>query len=90
MLILLVFYSFWAETVISFQDAAHQATKEEADRCLDMINRYLIEAGFAELYAGNPYDWIFLWANHNEEPLTAFRAYILELIAIKSDQKTAS
>lgn len=90
LLILLVFYSFWAETVIAHNDAAYQTTKEEADRCVDLINRYLIESGFAELYAGNPYDWIYLWANQNEEPLTAFRAYILELIAVKREQMNAS
>ena len=50
------------------------------------MNRYLLDAGYPELYPGNPYDWIFLWALRDDYPLEAFRSYIGELFAVKSEQ----
>lgn len=85
-MILLEFYSYWAQEIVKAKDAYCEATKTEAERCIDKINRYLLEASYPELYHGNPYDWIFLWAVNDTCPLLAFREYIAELIAFKSEQ----
>ena len=39
-----------------------------------------------DLYAGNPYDWIFLWALSDEQPLYAFRSYVMEIFAVHSEK----
>lgn len=85
-MILLEFYTYWAQETVKAKDAYKQATKTDAERCIDKINRYLLEAGYPELYFGNPYDWIFLWAVNDEYPLLAFRDYMAELFAYKADQ----
>lgn len=85
-MILLEFYTYWAQEIVKAKDAYFEATKNDAERCIDKINRYLLEASYPELYYGNPYDWIFLWAVNDGCPLLAFREYIAELIAYKADQ----
>lgn len=83
MLIFLVFYTYWAKLVISKNDAFYSANFSDAERCLDTINVRLLDAGYPELYAGNPYDWLFKWALNDENPLIAFRHYMGEVFAIK-------
>lgn len=83
MLIFLVFYTHWAKLVISKNDAFYSANFSDAERCLDTINVRLLDAGYPELYAGNPYDWLFKWALNDENPLIAFRHYMGEVFAIK-------
>ena len=39
-----------------------------------------MDAGYPALYVGNPYDWLFLYAAHDEEPLKVFRGIWLELL----------
>ena len=56
----------------------------DADECLGQINHYLADAGYTELYYGNPYDWIFLFAMYDEYPLPTFREYIAELFHQKA------
>ncbi len=84
LLILLSFYRYWAEQRI-LKGYSTTAGPEDQDRCLDEMNQYLMDAGYPELYCGNPYDWIFLWALKDGSPLDAFREYILELAAYKSE-----
>lgn len=86
-MILLEFYTYWANAVVSHQNALWERAETEAERCIDKINRYLIEAGYSELYPGNPYDWIFLWAVKDRQPLVTFRYYMLYLYAFKSDDQ---
>ena len=50
-----------------------------------MINARLLDAGYLKLYAGNPYDWIFMWALNDENPLIAFRYYMGEVFAVKEE-----
>lgn len=86
MLILIVFYTYWANFVIRQNNAFYSAKKADSERCLDTINARLLEAGYQELYAGNPYDWIFMWAlNDDENPLFAFRHYMGEVFAVKEE-----
>lgn len=85
MLIFLVFYTHWAKLIISKNDAFYSAKFSDAERCLDTINARLLDAGYPELYAGNPYDWLFKWALNDENPLIAFRHYMGEIFAIKGE-----
>lgn len=83
MLIFLVFYNYWAKLIISKNEALYQAEPLDTERCLYTINARLMEAGYPELYAGNPYDWMFMWALKDENPLEAFRYYMREVIDVK-------
>lgn len=85
LLILLVFYSYWAKFVVENKDIQYQATKRDAEKCVFSINKYLLDAGYPELYMGNPYDWIFLWAINDLYPLMTFRDYMREIFAYKSE-----
>ena len=85
MLIFLVFYTHWAKLIISKNDAFYSTKFSDSERCLDMINARLLDAGYLKLYAGNPYDWIFMWALNDENPLIAFRHYMGEVFAVKEE-----
>lgn len=71
LLILLVFYAFWARRRLETNTCA--AGERDGARFIDTANRYLIDAGYPELYVGNPYDWIFFYVSHDREPLITFR-----------------
>lgn len=86
-MILLEFYTYWATAAVKHNNALWEATEIDAERCLDKINQYLIEAGYPELYPGNPYDWIFMWAVKDACPLVTFREYMLALYAHKSSEQ---
>ena len=63
----------------------YSAKVSDAERCLDTINARLLDAGYPELYAGNPYDWLFKWSLNDEHPLEAFRTYMGEVFAVKEE-----
>ena len=42
-------------------------------------NALLTSCGYDELYSGNPYDWLFLWASTTEHPLNALRGVLSTL-----------
>ena len=86
MLIFLAFYSYWVKLGISKNDPFCTAQYGDSKRCLNTINKRLLDADYPSLYAGNPYDWLFLWALYDDNPLEAFRSYIGEAIAIKKEQ----
>lgn len=85
MLIFLVFYTYWAKKIIKNKDALYPAQYGDAEGCLDNINNYLMDAGYPQLYAGNPYDWLFKWSLNDEHPLEAFRTYMGEIFAAKKE-----
>lgn len=60
---------------------------QETERCLYSINKFLVDAGYPTLYFGNPYDWIFMWALRTENPLQAFRSYMLEVLISADEDK---
>lgn len=70
-LILLSFYAFWAKTAVTRRK--YTAKPEDRERCVTSMNKYLVEAGYSELYEGNPYDWLFFFAVADEDPLPTFR-----------------
>lgn len=86
-LIFLLFYRFWVKLSIRSREPFYRADDRDAERCMSEMNKYLLDAGYPELYVGNPYDWIFAWAMNDEEPLAAFRYYIGELFAVKSESR---
>ncbi len=77
-MILLAFYRFWAELFIKGTEPEYTAKPDDAQRCITSINRLLLDAGYPELYEGNPYDWIFLYASQDAYPLDAFRSFMRE------------
>lgn len=42
--------------------------------------------GYPTLYAGNPFDWIFLYSAHDDSPLEALRFFMRELYLVKKDE----
>lgn len=87
MLIFLIFYTYWAKRIIESKDVFYIAEPSDRERCLYTINRYLSDAGYPELYAGNPYDWLYKWSLNYEHPLDAFRNYMGEVFAVKEEQE---
>ena len=77
-LVLLTFYTWWARKAI--ERGHYRADPGDADRCITSMNHYLADSGYPELYVGNPYDWIFLYAAKQEEPLFVFRYIWNELL----------
>lgn len=75
LMILLAFYSFWANKPM--------ANGGDADFCLAEINRFLVDSSYPPLYAGNPYDWLFLFAMQDDYPLETFQNFMRELYAQK-------
>lgn len=82
-LILLVFYRFWVNKALVKNN--YDAEYGDADRCRASIDDYLTHAGYPCVYAGNPYDFIILYANNSETPLFTFREYMRELFFMKGD-----
>ena len=76
-LILLVFYQYWAERAI--ERGHYGSSGDDGERCLAVMNNYLTDAGYPTLYAGNPYDWIFLYAMTSDWPLSVFRGFMEEI-----------
>ena len=89
-LILFVFYQFWINTALTQKaHKSYEAGKYDRERCLTELDQYLLDAGFPEMYAGNPFDWIFIWAAGRESPMQAFRSYWQLLSAEYSEKKNA-
>ena len=89
-IILLVFYKYWTSLAIKRGKYSFQAKHEDTERCHAEINRYLADAGYPTLYAGNPYDWIFLFAMQDEYPMETFRYFMRELYVIKEEELIAN
>ena len=70
-LILLSFYVFWAGKAVA--RGSYEALPEDRKRCMASMDSHLVEAGYPELYEGNPYDWIYCYAAGDEYPLETFR-----------------
>ena len=78
---------YWARIIISQNGACYLAKPADSKRCFDTINNRLYYAGYPELYAGNPYDWLFMWALNDETPLEAFRYYMGEVFAERKEKE---
>ena len=82
-LILLVFYKFWVSKALG--NNHYEAENGDADRFKSTIKNYLTEAGYLQLYPGNPYDFIILVSANSECPLMTFRDYMREMFIKKTD-----
>lgn len=89
-LVLLSFYRFWAARLYDESGAKSDAAAKDAADCFYTMNSLLLEAGFQELYLGNPYDWIFLWCMNDEEPLDTFRYYLGEVFATHIEETSGA
>lgn len=79
MIVLLDFYRFWVQIKIGITDISDNKDNLYTIY-LDEANHLLYQCGYEELYAGNPYDWLFLCSAQNDEPLEFFRACMLNLL----------
>ena len=86
-ILLLVFYRFWVKSAL--KSHSYQAKNGDTYRCTCEINKYLMDAGYPELYPGDPFDWIILHAVENDFPLLVFRDYMRELFYIKESDINA-
>lgn len=86
-LILLAFYTFWADRALKRN--GYHAKYGDCENCRARIDEYLAEAGYPSLYAGNPYDFIILSANNDNYPLLIFREYIQEIFYSKNSNITS-
>lgn len=86
-LILLTFYRFWADLSVKNNTGDYRATQIDMQRCIAIIDRILIECGYPNLYAGNAYDWIFLFAAQSEYPLSDFRYFMREVYLNKKESE---
>lgn len=72
-IILLASYIFWSDMKV------HQEYDFDDYRLyIDMV---LTEIGYLPLYAGNPYDWLFLCCTVSKDPLLLFRDILAEATA---------
>lgn len=79
-LVLLDFYVFWVRVKLGITEIDNFSPEELAQIYRDEADARLYGCGYEPLYAGNPYDWIFLCAAQNEEPLAFFRGVVTELL----------
>lgn len=82
LLILLSFYEYLAGKAVACGNRA--VSGRDAENCRLRINDILLSSGYQTLYAGNPYDWIFLFALENDDPLTTFREDFMQEIYFDS------
>lgn len=83
LLILLVFYKFWASKALGSNH--YEAGYGDTDRCISTINDNLVDAGYPMLYPGNPYDFIIFVSVNADNPLMTFRNYMQEMFFNKMD-----
>lgn len=75
-LIFLKFYHFWCNWKLQGLEA-----ESPYDVFLDEINQLLYTCGYDDLYAGNPYDWLFMKASTTLDPLEFFRDAMGEILS---------
>ena len=85
LLILLSFYEYLAGKAAACGDRT--VSGRDAENCRLRINDILLSSGYQTLYAGNPYDWIFLFALENDDPLTTFREDFMQEIYFDSQSQ---
>lgn len=84
-LILLKFYQYWISVIKNNYDS-YQVNIHDWKIYMAEVNQFLLDAGFAPFYEGNPYDWIFYWAScqNDVNPIQAFRDLITSGIDLKN------
>lgn len=82
-LILLVFYKSMVSLALKYMN--YEIKGSDANRCRTRIDSLLIEAGYPELYEGNPFDWMIIYALNNDSPLIIYREYMQEIFYDKAE-----
>lgn len=83
-LVLLLFYRYWVELAIKRD--TYKAQNGDAIRFTAYANNHLYDAGYMELYPGNPFDFIVLFSINDEAPLQIFREYMQEVFWEKNGE----
>ena len=79
-LILLASHVYWYESYLTPNKYIKCDTQEKKIQVYtEVINVYLRECGYSELYSGNPYDWIFLVSSANANPPQFFNELVKKL-----------
>lgn len=73
-LVLLYFYAYWARHRVQAADVTAYGNADYTEIFKDELNTLLTTCGYEELFAGNPYDWLFLSASQAEDPLTSLQS----------------
>lgn len=84
-IILLCYYVFWCKKALVDGDSTYAAKGGDNGRFIAFVNSYLLGARYPELYAGDPYDWIFMYCNEADSPLGTFREYMHQMYVLKED-----
>ena len=82
LLVLLDFYAFWAKVKLELVDTAQFTHEQLTEAYIAEANNRLFHCGYEPLYAGNPYDWIFLCSANKSDPLYFFRDTIEDFNSI--------
>ena len=73
MIVMLFSYTFWYHV-------QWKHTEFDIEDYTEQLNALLNECGFATLYYGNPYDWMFLYCTLSDAPLDVFRGMVSEVL----------
>lgn len=73
MIIFLFSYSSWYR--VQFDEEVY-----DFDEYVDDLNNILFESNMPTLYAGNPYDWLFMTCSAADRPLDTFRGILSEAV----------
>ena len=73
MIVMLFSYTFWYHVQWEHKDF-------DIEDYTEQLNALLNECGFAPLYYGNPYDWMFLYCTLSDAPLDVFRGMVSEVL----------
>ncbi len=80
-LILLEFYHFWVSILREeILNPDSQTANDAFDQYCRETNDMLHSCGYGDLFPGNPYDWLFLWASSTEAPLDSLRSLISDIL----------
>lgn len=82
LIVLLDFYRFWVNVKLNSENNLYKDLDKDklTEIYIEEANSCLYECGYEDLYAGNPYDWIFLCAAHANDPLEFFKSCLSDLL----------
>ena len=72
-IILLYSYSVWYRV-------QYKGELYDFDEYVDDLNNVLFESNMPTLYAGNPFDWLFMACSAADRPLDMFRGILSEAV----------
>ena len=93
-LVFLKFVHFWCNEELVRRDSkfasdpcaaysstasANMSQKDLFDTFIDEMNEMLLRCGYAELFAGNPFDWLFMYSATRDFPLSFLGDFIADI-----------